>query len=222
MHRIDTPGSVDGLFQDGNPATGQQATQLLAAWFNDVQENIAQLIEFAGIELEKGDYDQLKDAVIALIAGVVGDGSGAVPTTRQVLGGGLVTGGGSLAANLTLSVAKATPAEVAAGALDTKAVTPLGLSGLISQSGAAGAMVLNVGPVVIQVFNGMANGNGTTILTLPEAFDTECVGAWCSGGSLDADAQDNNPTVSGRGLGNISVFSARDGAVPVCVLAIGR
>lgn len=92
MHRIDTNGAVTGLFQEGNPAIGQQATRLGAAWLNDMQENIAKVIEDAGIELVKGDYDQLRDAIVAMIAGVVGDGDGAVPTTLTVTGAGLATG----------------------------------------------------------------------------------------------------------------------------------
>ena len=49
MHRIDTNGSVEGLFQEGNPNTGQQATQLGAAWFNDIQENLLGILAAAAI-----------------------------------------------------------------------------------------------------------------------------------------------------------------------------
>lgn len=128
MHRIDSPGNVLGQFSAGNPQTGQRATVVSAEWMNDVQENLADLIEFTGTALVKGDATQVRDAVIALIAGVVGTGGGSVPTTRQVLGGGLVTGGGALAADITLTVAKALQADVAAGTLDTKAVTPQSLA----------------------------------------------------------------------------------------------
>lgn len=69
MHRVDAPGSVTGLFSDGNPAIGQQATQVRAAWLNDLQENICYLIEQAGIALEKGDETQLKAAFDALLLG---------------------------------------------------------------------------------------------------------------------------------------------------------
>ena len=67
MHRVDAPGSVSGLFSDGNPAIGQQATQVRAAWLNDLQENICYFIEQAGIALEQGDETQLKAAFDAML-----------------------------------------------------------------------------------------------------------------------------------------------------------
>lgn len=69
MHRVDTEGHDDGLFQDGTPQTGQQGTMLSEDWFNDVQENICGVIEDgAGEELIKGDYTQLRLAIAAMIA----------------------------------------------------------------------------------------------------------------------------------------------------------
>jgi len=63
------------MFSAGNPAVGQRATQLTADWFNDVQENICRLIENAGIELSKGNYTQLYDALVALSASAVPAGT---------------------------------------------------------------------------------------------------------------------------------------------------
>lgn len=152
MHRVDSSGNIAGAFQDGNPAVGQQATQLTAAWFNDVQENLCKLIEQAGLTLEKGNYDQLYDAMVLLLAGVVGTGGGEVPTTRRVDGGGLVTGGGPLTADLVLSVLKASTADVQAGTADDRAITPLALAqataaGLLSNGyyRAAGGLIMQWG-----------------------------------------------------------------------------
>lgn len=65
MHRIDAAGfAVGNLFTDGNPSTGTPATVVDAAWLNDLQENIAQLVEAAGIVLSKGDYTQLLKAIV--------------------------------------------------------------------------------------------------------------------------------------------------------------
>lgn len=65
MHRIDAAGYAAGnLFTDGNPSTGTPATVVDAAWLNDIQENLAQLIEAAGIVLSKGDYTQLLKAIV--------------------------------------------------------------------------------------------------------------------------------------------------------------
>lgn len=222
MHRVDTSGSVSGRFQDGNPAVGQQATQLGSAWCNDVQENLCKVIEEAGFTLEKGNADQLLAAIIALIAGVVGDGSGAVPTTRLVSTAGLATGGGALASDRTITVTAASEAEVAARVRNDVAVTPAGLVGLVSVTGSAGTMILKIGTAVVQVFSAVAVANGTTIITLPESFPTECVGAWCSGGNQVANAYDNNPFVSGRGLSQLSIYNSENMSLAVNILAIGR
>lgn len=79
MHRIDATGYAAGnLFTDGNPSTGTPATVVDAAWLNDLQENVAQVIEAAGIGLSKGDYSQLKSAIQQLII------NGAVKTPVRV------------------------------------------------------------------------------------------------------------------------------------------
>lgn len=69
MHRIDTADNVNNRFADGNPLTGQEATICDAAWLNGVQENIAAVIEAAGLSLIKGNDLQLYQAILALIAG---------------------------------------------------------------------------------------------------------------------------------------------------------
>lgn len=222
MYRIDSVGSVDGRFQEGNPATGQKATLLPADWLNELQEEVAFVIEQVGLALIKGDRTQLYDAIVQLVTGAVGDGSGAVPVTRQVLGGGLVTGGGSLASDLTLTLLAASIAEVQAQTNNTKAVTPAGLVGLVGLTEIGGAWVINIGSTVVQIFAGTAQGNATTVLTLPQAFANQCRLALCNGGAVDNDAQDNFPYVSGRGLTTVSVFNARNTAVPVDVLAWGN
>ncbi|WP_205691938.1 phage tail protein [Caulobacter soli] len=68
MHRVDTEDSVGGMFQPGDPASGLGPTLLGHDWFNDIQENVARVIEGAGIALVKGGYDQLKTAINTLIA----------------------------------------------------------------------------------------------------------------------------------------------------------
>lgn len=72
---------------------------------------------------------------------------GAVPTTRSVQGGGLVTGGGTLGVNRTLTVAKASQAEVAAGEDDAKAVTPFAMAAALAGKASGGATVTGGGLV---------------------------------------------------------------------------
>ena len=221
MHRVDTPGNLNGLFFDGNPAAGQPATQLLAAWFNDVQENIARVIEDAGIELAKGEYTQLSDAIVAIVAGAVGAGGASVPTTRLVNGGGLVTGGGNLAVDRTLTVTAASAAEVASATRNDVAITPLSLLGgsgarLLQATGYA-----TLFGILFQWGTATAAANGTTNVVLPTTFPNQCVFADFSGGSIVTNAQYNDPVVVGQSVSAISVFSARDDNVVGRYLAIG-
>lgn len=222
MHRIDTSGNVDNRFHPGNPATGQQATLIDQDWLNAVQEEIVNVILAANLDLEKGTNDQLADAIVALIAGVVGDGSGAVATTRQVLAAGLVTGGGNLAADRTFTVTPATTAEAAAQVRNDVAVTPASLAGLVSLTQIGGAWIIRIGPVIAQLFSGTVTDNNTTILTLPQAFPNEARAGFVNGGRPIATADSNGPYVSGIGLSSVSIYSALDISVSVNVLVFGR
>jgi hypothetical protein len=223
MFRIDQPGHVANKFVTGNPQAGQQATRMGAEWPNAVQEELCHVIEFAGLVLNKLDSTQLRQAIVALIAGVVGTGGGSVPTTRNVLGAGLVTGGGPLAADLTLTVPKASAAEVLAGANDTKAVTPLGLASAFARSLTSNGycVIPFAGGFMLQWMSGTVTGNGTTILNLPTSFPTANFAAVCTGGNAVINAQDNSPFVSGRGVSNVSIFNAVDSSCSVDVIALG-
>lgn len=59
MRRADT---VDGLYKIGNPITGEKGT-LAGEFFNDVQEEICNVIEAAGIVLDGNRRDQLLEAL---------------------------------------------------------------------------------------------------------------------------------------------------------------
>lgn len=222
MHRIDTSGNVDNRFHPGNPATGQQATLIDQDWLNAVQEEIVGVILAANIDLEKGTNDQLAAAIVALIAGVVGDGSGAVATTRQVLAAGLVTGGGNLAADRTFTVTPATTAEAAAQVRNDVAVTPASLAGLVGLTQIGGAWIIRIGPLIAQIFSGTVIGNNSTILTLPQTFPTEARAAFVNGGLSVSTAESNGPFVSGVGLSSVSIYNALDTSTSVNVIAFGR
>jgi hypothetical protein len=83
MHRVDTPGNIGGLWQDGDPSIGQVGTTASKDWFNDVQENINNVIESTGEDLVKGQYDQLNLAIRFLISQAV---AAAVAATRTPVG----------------------------------------------------------------------------------------------------------------------------------------
>lgn len=64
MQRIN---SDDGLFHDGDPFNGVQGTMVTADWLNAQQEELASVIEAAGLALDPGDNAQLLAALVALI-----------------------------------------------------------------------------------------------------------------------------------------------------------
>lgn len=95
MHRIDADGHVGNLFDDGDPAIPQVATQVDAAWLNGVQETVCKAIEAAGITLVKGTDTQLSQALALMVQGVEPGGrltlTTAVPvTTSDVSAAGTV------------------------------------------------------------------------------------------------------------------------------------
>lgn len=224
MFRIDTVGHVNNRFSAGNPQAGQAATRFGAEWPTAIQEEICRVIEAAGIPLDKLNNTQLYTAIIQIVAGVVGTGGGSVPTTRNVTGGGLATGGGPLAADLTLTVPKASAAEVLAGVSDTKAVTPLGLAAAFTRSlGSSGYITLPFGGgMIVQWLNATVAANNTTILNWPVSFPTAAWGALVNGGRSGFDSSDNPPFASGWGVSNVSVFNDINNTTSVFVLGIGN
>lgn len=138
MHRIDVPSAtVDNKFTEGSPSGGVAATVLSADWLNDLQENLAAVVEAAGVALTKGRALDLLDAIKVLIAavptGAVAASNGLYPLPGGfILQWGAVTGPGSPVnnrweGNLTFPVsmptfvfANATPA-IESGDLDLAA-----------------------------------------------------------------------------------------------------
>jgi hypothetical protein len=67
MHRIDTPSAtVDEQFTEGSPTGGVPATVVSADWLNSIQEEIANVVESAGLTLEKENNEQLLSAIIGI------------------------------------------------------------------------------------------------------------------------------------------------------------
>lgn len=60
MRRIETP---DGLFHDGNPATGELGTILSASWLNAIQQEIIEILGAAGLVPDGERTDQLLAAI---------------------------------------------------------------------------------------------------------------------------------------------------------------
>lgn len=145
MHRIDTPtATADHKFTEGNPQSGVASTVVSADILNAFQEEIANAIEQAGIDLEKADNTQLAQAMAGMAIGMA--------TTTEAG-----------------KVELATSGEAVEGTDPARAVTPLGLAAaLLSalafiQYGAdtsAGTAYLRVGTLLVQVGKGTLPSSG--------------------------------------------------------------
>lgn len=111
MHRIDTPtaqkdkfGAGKNGFTRGNPQTGTPATDLDDDYFDMLQEEMASVVEAAGITLDKSKHNQLLQALSGRLINVQNFTASGTYTPSvgtkfiivEVLGGG--GGGGSNAA----------------------------------------------------------------------------------------------------------------------------
>jgi hypothetical protein len=75
-------------FGDGNPTAGTPSTQLNMGWFDNLQEEVARVIEIAGITLDGAEKEQLNEAIDRKIAGA---GLGFVLRTGDTMTGPLIS-----------------------------------------------------------------------------------------------------------------------------------
>lgn len=61
MYRIDSPGSNAGAWVDRDAVGGIPGTQFVAAWMNEIQEEICNLLAGFDVALVKGTRTQLRD-----------------------------------------------------------------------------------------------------------------------------------------------------------------
>lgn len=69
MMRTEAPGNASNLYTIGNPTLGIPATQVRDTELNNIQEEIAETIEEAGITLDQTGvtFTQLRDAILTMI-----------------------------------------------------------------------------------------------------------------------------------------------------------
>jgi hypothetical protein len=151
MHRIDTADHVGNRFSDGDASLGKPGTVVDDDWLNAVQENICVFIEAMGLTLSKGNANQLRDAVLALLTrantwtakqtfGDIDIGTGDIALRRagwqQLIskyGGQLVVGTVD-AYNLALMRAGVTMLELTAAGVDVKSQALLGVARAVFDS----------------------------------------------------------------------------------------
>lgn len=99
MHRIDGPAAVPGgFFTEGDPNVGTPATVVTASWLNSVQEEVAAVVEGAGIPLAKPSNNQLIAAIKVLVAAAMPAGAIQAFGMAAAPAGWLVCDGSSVSA----------------------------------------------------------------------------------------------------------------------------
>ena len=83
MPKVDTR---DGLFHNGNPATGEQGTQVKDVWLNNVQENLRDIQAEAHYVLTKAGFNPVENKQTQLyesIVKIIGDNRKSATTTDK-------------------------------------------------------------------------------------------------------------------------------------------
>lgn len=128
------------------------------------------VIDAFGLQVD-ADLEALANGFDALLAAL---------TARTITGAGLVSGGGDLSASRVLGVDAASAAETAAGLIASKAVTPSGLIGGLTELGGwdAGIPLFRIPGTPVIVMAGTLRTLVTTELVapilFPVAFPTAC------------------------------------------------
>jgi len=117
-----------------------------------------------------GDKAVVPSALANILANI------AALLARTITGGGLVTGGGDLSANRTLTVTAASGAEIATGTENGKAVTPAAIAG-VPQSA---SQHIGLGGAIVKMGTVSTAASATTPVTFPVGFPTACDQVLCT------------------------------------------
>lgn len=149
-------------------------------------------------------------------------------TARTITGGGLVTGGGSLAANRVLSVAAASFAQIIAGTANNVVMTPGAFGPIVRSFGTNGYLALALADPAnafcIQWGRLTCSPNGITNASFPIAFAQTFAVVADGTSDNNTNRQDNFPAVLTNSITQtgFQMFSANDIADAVNFIAIGR
>lgn len=143
--------------------------------------------------------------------------------SQRISGGGLVSGGGDLSANRTLTVTEASAEDITAGTAADKVVTPRRL-GPITMRLAQNGFIRFFG---FQMCWGRATvgANTSNAVSFIEEFPTACFACVASGtNDTAADSKDNWPTVNPATITKTGfiVISADDAAQTFSYIAVGN
>lgn len=110
MHKIDGPGATtDNKWTEGDPSTSTPATEVTADFMNAVQGELVEVITHYGIQLDKADNTQLRQAIQQAVS------NASIPDATTTAAG---------------KIQIATQSEVNAGTASNVAVVPSTLAGV--------------------------------------------------------------------------------------------
>ncbi|HGX5434144.1 TPA: hypothetical protein ACNE2U_001477 [Escherichia coli] len=185
--QVEATATQDGKYTDGSVAGGIAATRLRAAAFNAMQEELAHIVESAGLALDINDMTQVLKAIQKLtlsranpFADIKSDGAAAISTALTNLG-----------------IKSAALCDVGAG---TNQIPDMGSFGILKN--AIGYQYLPGGLILQWGKVGPTNAGQTTNVTFTITHPTATVAVMCT---LDATAQ---PT---KGFGCSAIGVVRTG-----------
>lgn len=212
-----TQAEVDAGTDDQRAVTSLKLATRLAPILTAITDEVTARI--ADVDAEAADRQAGDTTLGALITALTG---------RTITGGGLVTGGGSLAANRVLSVAIASFAQIIAGTANNVAITPGGFGPIVRSFGQNGYIALALADpanaLCLQWGRATCAANGVTAVTFPVAF-AQAFAVVASGTSdNNTNRQDNYPSVKDGTINpfGFQLFSANDITDVVNYFAIGR
>ncbi len=142
--QVEATATQDGKYTDGSVAGGIAATRLRAAAFNAMQEELAHIVESAGLALDINDMTQVLKAIQKLtlsranpFADIKSDGAAAISTALTNLG--LLGGINSSAVGRLLNVQKITSSRTYTKTPGTK----FGIVEVVGGGGAGGSPAQN-------------------------------------------------------------------------------
>lgn len=176
MHRIDTATATpDNRFTEGDPTIPVAATVVSADWLNAVQEELAAVITGAGLELDKADNAQLRQAISqAITAAKPGLATTTAPGLVQIGGGLAVTPQGLLSV-LLASVSQAGIVQLAATLSDSMTQAPTCNAVKTAIESRLAAVNVPVGGII--AFSGSFGGAGSRFPVPLDGAEPDT--SWC-------------------------------------------
>lgn len=165
--QVEATATQDGKYTDGSVAGGIAATRLRAAAFNAMQEELAHIVESAGLALDINDMTQVLKAIQKLtlsranpFADIKSDGAAAISTALTNLG-----------------LKSAAQRDVGTGTNQ--------IPDMASFAAGPGWMKLPSGKI-IQYGYQTSSSSGSVVVNFPIPFPTQCFGV--TGAGTDASA----------------------------------